>query len=104
MTPEEEAKLAEVFATFPKAVQAMTGQVIQLRARMDAFEEMFLALQKKRGADPEAIRKALQELQTVYHERYLIHIGDTNPQAADLVDVQGLLAKLIARLESPEES
>jgi DnaJ-domain-containing protein 1 len=93
-----------VLEKIAEAMQVMGGRLLLQQAEIRALEDIVLGAQKKRGADVDALRKALRELQKSYAAQHLFQIGDKDPQTAQAMDIQGLLSSLISQIESGEAS
>jgi hypothetical protein len=90
----------DILETAVKTLQVLGGRVLLLQAQVHALEYGFLSSQEKRGVDRVEAEKALRALEKAYSESLLTEIGDKSPQTAEAMDFQGLLVKLIDRIQS----
>jgi hypothetical protein len=96
------AEIETVLESTAKTIESLAGRMVLIQAQLFALEEAFLHFEGRRGVNSEELRKALQHVRTTLAEQRLVQIGDTSPQTAKALDIEGLLAKIVDQIKSSE--
>lgn len=94
-----DAQIKTTFGNSLNASEKIFGRLLLLEARLAALEAAFVVSEVRRGANREKLMNDLEQTARVLSTEKLVRIGDTAPQTAESLDIQGLLSKLLDDLK-----
>jgi hypothetical protein len=96
-----DAEITATLGNVANAAEKICGRLLLVEAQLEALQAAFVHSEMRRGLNREKVTKALDEIARQIATAKLECIGDTAPQAAESIDIQGLLSKMLDDLKYP---